>query len=71
MDFGEDERVRVPGNICIDIAEGEIIDVIGKSGCGKTVLTTPDSSAAPTIQTTSNAGITASQLLNLYKLVID
>lgn len=71
MNFGEDGRVCVPGNICFDIAEREVIGVIGRPGFGKTVLTTPDSSAAPTIPTTSNTGITAGQLLNLYKLVID
>jgi len=38
MEFGESEKVRVLDNICLEIAEGEIVGVIGRSGCGKTVL---------------------------------
>ena len=38
MDFGEEEKVRVLDDICLEIAEGEIVGVIGRSGCGKTVL---------------------------------
>ena len=32
------EQVRVLNNINLEIAEGEIVGVIGRSGCGKTVL---------------------------------
>ncbi len=32
------EQVRVLDNINLEIAEGEIVGVIGRSGCGKTVL---------------------------------
>jgi len=38
MDFGRNEKIRVLDNICLEIAEGEIVGVIGRSGCGKTVL---------------------------------
>ncbi|MCZ0861217.1 methyl coenzyme M reductase system, component A2 [Methanocorpusculum sp. MG] len=32
------EQVRILNNINLEIAEGEIVGVIGRSGCGKTVL---------------------------------
>ena len=32
------ESVRVLDNINLEIAEGEIVGIIGRSGCGKTVL---------------------------------
>lgn len=36
--FGESERVRAVDDVSFDIQRGEILSVVGESGCGKTTL---------------------------------